>query len=165
MDPQIRLELAQPVDARQIASMSRTLIEYGLPWRWRPESILRLLRDPDTSVLAAHKSQQRERRIGGFAIMSFDWNRGTSHLILLAVAPALQRKGLGRALVRWLEVVARRGGIRRVELEVRATSHAALGFYRSLGYAEAGRISGYYQGREDAVKMVSPLESCAYGPS
>lgn len=153
MDPAIRLEPARPCDARLIAILSRDLIEHGLPWRWRRGALLRMVADPETIVLVARK----ERRIVGFAVMSFDWGRSRAHLVLLAVEPPLRRRGLGRELVRWLEVVARRGGIARVGLEVRASSGAAQHFYKTLGYRESGRIAGYYQGREDAVQMVSDV--------
>lgn len=161
MEAGIQLEPARPGDARPIALMSRDLIEHGLPWRWQPNSVLSLVRDLDTAVVVARKRRPIDHQICGFAIMGFDWKRSKSHLILLAVEEARQRQGVGRALVRWLEVVARRGGLDRVELEVRAESHAAQRFYRSLGYREAGRIAGYYQGREDAVKMMSPLRAPA----
>ena len=157
MAAEIQLEPARPVDVREIAAMSRELIERGLPWRWRPEPVLRLVRDADTAVVVA-----RERgTLRGFAVMSFDWKRSRSHLVLLAVKPVVRRRGVGRALVRWLEVVARRGGIRRIGLEVRASSRGAQRFYRGLGYYETGRIRGYYQGREDAMTMASTLRASA----
>lgn len=155
MEPEIRIDLARPRDTQRIAEMSRDLIEHGLPWRWRPEPVLRLVRDPDSSVIVARYGD----RICGFAIMSFDWKRAQSHLVLLAVEPAARLHGLGRALLRWLEVVARRGGIAQVGLEVRSSSAGARTFYRHLGYAETGRVTGYYQGREDAVKMLASLRS------
>ena len=93
--------------------------------------------------------------------MSFDWVRSYSHLVLLAVDLGARRRGVGRNLVRWLERVARRGGILRIGLEVRASSAGARGFYQSLGYTETGRLRGYYQGREDALKMVSSPRTSA----
>ncbi len=158
MDPAIRIEPARATDARAIAEMSRDSIEGGLPWRWRPAQVLELVRDPETSVLVARRGGALE----GFAIMSFDWGRARAHLVLLAVAPARRRQGLGAALVRWLEEVARPGGIANVALEVRAGSRDARRFYRSLGYRETGRVAGYYQGREDAVRMTASLRPGAH---
>lgn len=155
MDHEIRIDLARPRDVQRIGEMSRDLIERGLPWRWRPEAVLRLLRDPDTSAIVARYGE----RICGFGIMSFDWKRAQAHLVLLAVEPAARLHGVGRALVRWLEVVARRGGVPQVGLEVRTSSEGARSFYQRLGYTETGRVAGYYQGREDAVKMLSNLRT------
>ena len=149
----MRLELARHRDARAMAAMSRDLIERGLPWRWRAERLLHLMSDPETAVLRAH----RDHELCGFAVMTFDWQRATAHLILLAVAPQERRRGLGSALLRWLEVVAQRGGVGRVVLEVRASSRGAQRFYRSLGYRSVAVVPGYYQGREDAVRMVAAL--------
>ena len=89
--------------------------------------------------------------------MSFSWHRATAHLALLAVAPTQRRNGIGGALIDWLVVVARRGGIERVTLEVRSGSRDAQRFYRQRGFAETGRVAGYYDGREDAVRMVVAL--------
>ena len=69
------------------------------------------------------------------------------------VEPAVRRRGLGCALVEWLEKLARVGGILRVELEVRADDPGAGAFYHRLGYREIGRLPGYYQGRLDAVRL------------
>ncbi len=155
MDPTLRLEPARAADAGAIARMSRDLIERGLSWRWRPEPVRELMGDSETASVVARQG----RAIQGFAIMGFDWERARSRLVLLAVDPARRRQGIGAELVRWLEVVARRGGVASVVLEVRAGSHAARHFYRSLGYRETGRVAGYYQGREDAVKMIAWLRA------
>ncbi len=53
----------------------------------------------------------------------------------------------------WLEDSAETAGIVTVYLEVRAVNHGALGFYRRLGYEEIERVTGYYAGRETAVRM------------
>ena len=44
-----------------------------------------------------------------------------------------------------------------VKLEVREGNHAARRFYSSMGYAETGVIEGYYQGRDNAVRMSRDL--------
>jgi len=36
---------------------------------------------------------------------------------------------------------------------VRAARLGARAFYERLGYRALGRIAGYYQGREDAIRM------------
>ncbi len=137
-------------DARYIARMSRALIERGLAWRWRPDSIASSIQNSDVEVAVA----RREGEIVGFAIMQFLFSRNEAHLVLFAVDPAQRRRGVGRALVGWLEKIARAGGIVTIGLEVRADNREAREFYRSLGYAETARLPGYYQKREDAVRMV-----------
>lgn len=153
MDPALRIDLARPLECQRLAEMSRDWIEAGLAWRWRPRALLERVHDPDTSVIVA----RRGATLLGFAVMSFDWRCARAHLVLLAVDPAHRRLGVASSLLSWLEVVARRGGIDRVALEVRAGSAGARAFYQRRGYREAGRVAGYYQGREDAVRMESVL--------
>ena len=146
---EVQLEPAHRADAARIAEMSRALIERGLPWRWTPGAVAALLHDLEACVLIA----RREARIVGFAAMKYRFTSREAHLLLLAVDPALRRRGLGRALYEWLEVLARRGGIRSLALEVRADNRGAREFYRELGYREVAKLPGYYQGRADAVRM------------
>ncbi len=153
MDPALRIELARPRECPRLAEMSRDWIERGLAWRWRPHALLERVRDADTSVITARRGDG----LVGFAVMSFVWRRSLAHLVLLAVDPAHRRCGIAASLLDWLEVVARRGGIDGIGLEVRATSAGARAFYERMGYRAEGRIPGYYAGREDAIRMVRAL--------
>lgn len=148
---QIPIELARLPDAAIIAAMSRDLIETGLDWSWRPERVLRAIRNADAVVLKA----LNERRTVGFAIMRFGWEE--AHLDLLAVRPGHRRRGVGTALLRWLEESALTAGVAIVRLEVRESNDAALRFYGRLGYRRFRTLSGYYQGREAAVQMARDL--------
>ncbi len=148
-----RLEPARPADAAPIAQMSRQLIERGLAWRWTPRAVAARIADSETAAVVA----RTDRRMVGFAIMSFDFSRRKAHLLLMAVDPGLRRSGAGRALWGWLETLARRGGIDRVQLAGRANNPGARAFYRSLGVREVARLPGYYQAREDALGMVAEL--------
>lgn len=155
--PQIRL--ARPAEAPVIAALSRDLIEAGLSWSWRPQRVLRDIRDPATNVLVA----EADGRIAGFAVMWFGVEE--ARLNLLAVRPEIRRRGLGRRLVQWLEKAAVVAGISVVYLEVRARNLPAQRFYQGLGYHRVGEIAGYYQGRESAVRMGRDLwAAAATGP-
>jgi ribosomal-protein-alanine N-acetyltransferase len=149
--PEIRLEPARPADAAPIAQMSRRLIERGLAWRWTPQAVAARISDSETAAVVA----RTDRRMVGFAIMSFRFSRREAHLLLMAVDPGLRRRGVGRRLWGWLETLSRRGGVNRVQLEVRADNLGASAFYWSLGFREVARLPGYYQAREDALCMVS----------
>jgi ribosomal-protein-alanine N-acetyltransferase len=89
--------------------------------------------------------------------MRFRFPRREAHLLLMAVDPAARRGRVGLALWRWLETIARRGGIARVELEVRAENSGGHAFYQALGFREVARLRGYYESREDALRMVADL--------
>jgi ribosomal protein S18 acetylase RimI-like enzyme len=64
----------------------------------------------------------------------------------VAVHPAFQGEGHGRAVVRALEAAARDRGTARVVLETGAEQVAAQGLYEALGYERTGRVS--YAGGE-----------------
>lgn len=61
--------LAQPEDGQDIASMSRRLIERGLPWNWRPARVPRPINAGALAVLccAASKHQAGSQELGEFA--------------------------------------------------------------------------------------------------
>jgi ribosomal protein S18 acetylase RimI-like enzyme len=91
----------------------------------------------------------------GFAVIQF-FDRH-AHLNLLAVAPGYRRRGIGRALLEWLESSARTAGTFVLRLELRAGNEAAREFYRRHGFQDAGVSTDYYAGREDALRMVRDL--------
>ena len=75
------LGLARHSDAREIAEMSRDLIEQGLSWSWTPARVQHFISGTDASVVVA----RREQRVAAFGIMHF--GDEVAHLNLLAVAP------------------------------------------------------------------------------
>ncbi len=153
MAPEIRLEPARAADAAPIAQLSRRVIERGLTWRWTPKAVAALLLDSETAAVVA----RIDGRTVGFAIMSFRFSSHEAHLVLMAVEPELRRTGVGTALWDWLLTVAQRGDVERVQLEVRAENLGASAFYGSLGFREVARLRGYYQSREDALRMAVEL--------
>ena len=147
----IDLGFASARDARYLAVLARDLIEAGLGWGYRPNRIAALIRDPETVALVA---RERSRPVG-FAIMRFGDER--AHLVLLAVQPAHQRRGIGRRLIEWQLESALVAGLTSVHVELRASNAAAYAFYRSAGFAETFRVPGYYGGRETALRMIRLL--------
>ncbi|MEA3197047.1 MAG: [ribosomal protein S18]-alanine N-acetyltransferase [Gammaproteobacteria bacterium] len=146
------LGLARPTDAREIAEMSRDLIEQGLTWAWTPARVQHFISGPESSVVVA----RRERQIAAFAIMHF--GDEVAHLNLLAVAPGHRRQGLGRQLMSWLTATAIEAGVFRINLELRTRNEPARIFYERLGFDQMGVVQGYYQGREAALRMSRRLE-------
>lgn len=83
---------------------------------------------------------------------------GELHVLLMAVRPALRRRGGGGALLETALAAARAAGLGVAHLEVRAGNAAALGLYARHGFLAVGRRPRYYEGREDAVLMSLRLE-------
>lgn len=79
-----------------------------------------------------------------------------AELLLLAVEPRFQRRGLGSLLLAEF-IAANRDQAGRLHLEVRE-GNPAIAMYLRSGFHAAGRRSGYYRGRDgdrhDAITMV-----------
>jgi ribosomal protein S18 acetylase RimI-like enzyme len=75
----------------------------------------------------------------GTVMAGFDGVRGWLHR--LAVSPSQRRAGLGTALVRKAEIEMAKMGCPKVNLQVRATNVAVIGFYRALGYETDDNVS------------------------
>jgi ribosomal-protein-alanine N-acetyltransferase len=151
MSELVYLGLARNSDAREIAEMSRDLIEQGLSWSWTPARVQHFICGRESSVVVA----RREQRIAAFAIMHF--GDEVAHLNLLAVAPEHRRQGLGRKLMEWLTATALDAGVFRINLELRDHNEPARQFYERLGFEQLGVVQGYYQGREAALRMSRQL--------
>jgi ribosomal-protein-alanine N-acetyltransferase len=145
--PEPEIQLARRREAPQLAAMSRRLVEAGLDPAWTVDRIDRHIRHEDSVVVTARVKNQ----LAGFAIMQY--GDTTAHLNLLAVEATMRRLGVGRRLVRWLEESAVVAGTFTISLELRADNGVAERFYDALGYREVGRIRGYYQRVEDAIRM------------
>jgi [ribosomal protein S18]-alanine N-acetyltransferase len=145
------LEFANRVDAPAIAAMSRDLIEAGLGWEYREDRVARLISDPEAATVVARAGT----RLAGFAVMSFGAER--AHLVLLAVRPAYQRRGLARCMVEWQVESAKVAGMISIHVELRAVNGAARALYESCGFAESLRVPRYYRGKETAIRMLRVL--------
>lgn len=142
------MRMARRDDVREIANLSRCLIELGLRgWAWHPTRVARALMHRETCALVA----EIDGKLAGFAIAEFGDAR--VHLSLLAVKPQHQRLGIGTALIEWIEASALTAGTDHVVAELRVNNYAARSFYESLGFRQTRFIPGYYQGTEAAVRM------------
>lgn len=80
-----------------------------------------------------------------------------AELLLLAVDPSVQRRGIGQMLLDHFISSARAEGAHRLHLEVR-DGNPAIKLYRGAGFVAAGRRRNYYHGPEgeahDAVTLL-----------
>ncbi|OLC05610.1 MAG: ribosomal-protein-alanine N-acetyltransferase [Gemmatimonadetes bacterium 13_1_40CM_70_11] len=92
--------------------------------------------------------------VAGYAIAHHAADEG--EILNLGVAPAHQRRGVGRVLVEHLLTLLAERGVDAVFLEVRESNAAARRLYQRLGFREVGRRPGYYRRPvEDAVILRS----------
>ena len=105
----------------------------------------------------------RTWRVGGellgyFVLMI---GAGEAHLLNLSIAPAYQRSGHGRALLREAVDIAGRLGAKSIFLEVRPSNTAAQSLYAKFGFRRIAVRRDYYpakSGREDALVYTLPLK-------
>ena len=100
---------------------------------------------PMTGVSLTLAREGEEHLPLGFAL--FRTIAGEAELLLLAVAPDRQRRGIGRLLLDQFVDRAREAGARRVHLEVR-DGNPAVAMYRLAGFKPAGRRPNYYRGSD-----------------
>ena len=99
-------------------------------------------------------------RVVGFSLVLFAPD--IAHLLLIAVSPDAQRKGVGYALLRHCEQETLRRDLPALMLEVRPSNEQAVAFYRNRGFVHTGTRKGYYPTgkgeREDAWVMERSLK-------
>lgn len=96
--------------------------------------------------------------MAAFAITQVVLDEAT--LFNIAVDPQWQRQGIGRMLLEHLISELEKRDVLTLWLEVRASNHAAIALYESLGFNEATIRRNYYPtatGREDAIIMALPV--------
>ena len=106
-------------------------LEYCLG-SWRPLDKLAVERD-------LFFVAEVEGAVVGTVMGGYDGHRGWIYSV--AVAPHVQRQGIGAALIRHLEAALVARGCLKVNLQVRTSNAAVISFYRRLGYDVEERVS------------------------
>ena len=147
----VAVRLARAADAVDIAAMSRDYIEDGLPWTWTAGRVEAAIREADINVVVAGE----RRAISAFGIMSYPDD--DAHLLLFAVRRNQRRRGVGSAVLRWLEEAADTAGAKRIRVECRRDNAAARNFYCEHGYQELSITTKFYRGLKDGIHLVKWL--------
>ena len=147
---EVSISLATKVDAKEIALLSRELIEYGLKWRYTEGRVKGLI-DHDSKNVAVARSKNL---LAGFGIMTY--YEDSSNLDLLAVKTDFQGQGVAQKLVAWLEAVAMTAGARRIFVQARETNKQGVEFYKKLGYKKFAERQQFY-GKESQIRMHKQL--------
>jgi ribosomal-protein-alanine N-acetyltransferase len=135
-------------DAAALASLARAS---SLPG-WSEASLRAAFADPAMIARVARSSHRAAR---GFVVARCAADE--VEILLVVVAPAARRYGVGTALVAAALADAARTGARAAHLEVRASNAAAIALYQRLGFVAVGRRPRYYDAKEDAVRMSRAL--------
>ncbi len=156
LDQEVRIVAGSP---EQIDAVMRVMIEafgdrYGEAWtRSQLSGIL-----PMAGVSLSLAIDATRDLVVGFSLIRTVADE--SELLLIAVLPEAQRRGVGARLLDHFLEHAREESISRVHLEVR-DSNPAIGMYRSAGFSPVGRRRNYYHGsdgkRYDAITLALQL--------
>ncbi len=116
-----------------------------------------LSRPRAVSILAENDA---DGAIVGFAIAEIYLQKGlpVGHIITIDVRPSNRKRGIGRLLMDAMQAQLREAGTTVIKLEVAADNEGAQAFYRRFGFAQTGRIPGYYMGKFDAFLMEKQLD-------
>ena len=133
--PEIRaLRPERAVDCAAIHAAS-------FPHAWSGGEFERLL--AAENVFADGAFDSRGRALYGFALSRQGFDE--AELLSIAVAPAWQRHGFGRLLLKAHLAQAETRGVRAMFLEVDEANAAALALYARFGFAQVGKRAGYYR--------------------
>jgi ribosomal protein S18 acetylase RimI-like enzyme len=102
---------------------------------------------------------ESERLLGYACFGPTPATEGTYDLYWLAVDPAAQGRGTGRALTAEVErlLAARGGRMLMVETSGRADYSATRSFYRKTGFQEAARVRDFYAPADDRIMLYRRL--------
>lgn len=98
----------------------------------------------------------------GSAVILFRSGTALARLYSLAVDPAHQGKGLGRALMQACEAAALEYDRLILRLEVREDNAVACALYRSRGYRACGRVADYYEDGMAALRFEKLLHETGF---
>lgn len=143
----MKLRRALPADAVAIAGIEKSVTRYP----WSLAQVLSSCRHELNHVLVM---EAEDGSVAGFAVCQVVVGEAT--LLNIAVAPGVQGRGVGAALLQGVLRAAASVGGERCLLEVRCGNERAIALYRGHGFAEDGVRKNYYpaeNGREDALLM------------
>lgn len=135
MDLNVQIRPYQEIDEGSVVALWGAVFPHPAP------------RNAPRSVIAQKLALQRdlflvgvaENSVVGTAMGGYDGHRGW--LYAVAVRPDLQRRGIGRALVRGVEGALIALGCPKLNLQVLTSNAAVVAFYERLGYSVEERVS------------------------
>ena len=101
------------------------------------------------------KDEDKDEVIGFIAIGIYSIR--ISHIMILAVHPSKQNKGVGTKLLNFVIELLIENLVKKVRLEVRTTNKAAIQFYQKNNFRIIERLEKYYDDSSDGYLMVRDL--------
>lgn len=136
--PPPRIRAAAIGDASDVARLL-DLLGYPCTRDEAAERIATVLGDPRQQLLLAEVDGHACGLVALDVRYSLTRGADQARITALVVDPDHARRGIGRAMLREVEAIARRVRAARIELTSNARRHDAHAFYRDCGYAEGSR--------------------------
>lgn len=137
----IVLSRGQEADLSEVMTVMDGGFDPGFGEAWTLSQCAGLLPLPGVWLTLARDGEE----VVGFALARLVADE--AELLLLAVKPRRQRRGIGRILLEHFEDEAAARGAVRLHLEVREGNHA-LSLYEQAGFGLVGRRRDYYAGQK-----------------
>ena len=106
---------------------------------------------PEGFIVATFKEQ-----IVGFVLATISESK-TARILMLAVYPYYQRRGMGSNLMEAILNQCVQRNIKMIKLEVRTHNHQAIQFYRKYGFVIHQTLLNYYKNGDNAYLMYKYL--------
>ncbi|WP_235893660.1 GNAT family N-acetyltransferase [Cognatilysobacter lacus] len=132
----IRIRDASIGDASDVAPLLEAL-GYPCDRDGAADRIAAVLSDPRQRLLLAEIAGHVCGMVGMELRYSLARGAEQARITALVVAPACERQGVGRRLLREVEGIARQAGAARIEVTAAGSRGNAHTFYRSCGYDDA----------------------------
>jgi ribosomal-protein-alanine N-acetyltransferase len=148
-EPQLapcRVEPGAAHDLDQVIQVMETAFDPSFGEAWTRSQCAGILPMSGVSLYVARASESEE--LIGFSLQRVIADE--AELLLLAVIPSWQRRGIGRSLLGQFIDDASGRGAHRLHLEVR-DGNPAVRMYRLAGFDLAGRRSKYYCGSDNQL--------------
>lgn len=141
-----RIDQGDARDLDQVVQVMESAFDPSFGEAWTRSQCAGILPMSGVSLYIGRSSDSEE--IIGFSLQRVVADE--AELLLLAVAPSWQGRGIGRTLLGQFIDDSRERGAHRLHLEVRDGNPAAR-MYRLAGFDLAGRRSKYYHGSGDQL--------------
>ncbi len=113
-------------------------------------SFRHFLASPTATLIVADDGSER---LAGYALVLFPPRSLLARLYSFAVAPHLQRRGLGSSLLAAAEDAAKCRSRRAMRLEAHEHNTGAIALYKKSGYRFFGRHRDYYGDHGNALRF------------
>jgi len=129
---------ARPADRAAIEALVRAAYAVYEPRMGRPPGPVR---DDSAARIAAGEAHVIEEAGALLGLVVLEERDGRFLLDNVAVARQAQGRGLGRALIGFAEMEARRRGFEAIDLYTNEAMHENIALYARLGYEETRRVA------------------------